>query len=305
MLTSRRKSSLLNLAAALLTLLLPACTTLNMINAITPKNDVSVVKGIAYGSHPRQRLDIYRPAETADQAAVVVFYYGGAWESGERADYEFVARKLAARGLVVVVPDYRVYPEVRFPGFVKDGTQAAAWVLDHRRDFSMKSAPVFLMGHSAGAHIAMLVGVDQRYLRQLGHDSDELAGIIGLAGPYDFLPLESERLEKIFAAPVALYDSQPINFADAGDPPVLLAHGDRDRRVWLRNSLNMASKLQQAGSEVSLVIYPGVTHTGLMKPFVVFVDDDSGLIEEILSFIRSKQVAGRQPRSNRIAVPEW
>ncbi len=284
------KIPLLNLFASLFALLLPACTTLDVINAMTPEDvEVSVVKGVAYGSHPRQKLDIYRPVQATRQAAVFIFFYGGAWESGERADYEFVARKLAAKGHFVVVPDYRLYPEVRFPEFVKDGARATAWVLEHGKDISVQSRPVFLMGHSAGAHIAMLVGLDQRYLRQRGHQSAELAGIIGLAGPYDFLPLESERLKQIFMTPLALHDSQPVNFVDDDDPAVLLVHGDSDRRVWLRNSENLAARLRQAGAKVTLVVYPGVTHTGIIKPFIAFVNDESGLIDEILSFVNSRQ----------------
>lgn len=292
------KITLLNLLASLLALLLPACTTLDVINAMTPNDvEVNVVKGVAYGSHPRQKLDIYRPLRATRQAAVIVFFYGGAWDSGERADYEFIARKLAAKGHFVVVPDYRLYPEVRFPEFVKDGARATAWVLEHGRDISVQSRPVFLMGHSAGAHIAMLVGLDQRYLRQLGHKSAELAGVIGLSGPYDFLPLESERLKQIFATPRALHDSQPVNFVDDDDPAVLLAHGDRDRRVWLRNSVNLAGRLRHTGAKVTLVVYPGVTHTGILKPFIAFVKDESGLIDEILSFVSSRQAVRKGSES--------
>lgn len=292
------KITLLNLFAPLLALLLPACTTLDVINAMTPNDvEVTVVKGVAYGSHARQKLDIYRPLQATREAAVIVFFYGGAWDSGERADYEFVARKLAARGHFVVVPDYRLYPEVRFPEFVKDGARAAAWVLEHGKKISVQSRPVFLMGHSAGAHIAMLVGLDQRYLRQRGHQSAELAGIIGLAGPYDFLPLESERLKQIFMTPLALHDSQPVNFVDDEDPAVLLLHGDSDRRVWLRNSKNLAARLRQAGANVTLIVYPGVTHTGILKPFIPFVNDESGLIDEILSFVSSRQAVRKGSES--------
>lgn len=280
-----RRWSLACLGALLPALLLGGCSALDVVNAVTPPGDVTATSGMAYGAHPRQRLDLYRPAVVAEQSAVIVFFYGGAWEGGEREDYAFVARRLAAAGHFVVVPDYRVYPEVRFPLFVEDGARATAWIMERMNVLFDRPRPVFLMGHSAGAHIAMLLGVDHRYLQHYGGDNRKLAGVIGLAGPYDFLPLQSERLRQIFATAEARQASQPINFADAADPPVLLAHGDRDKRVWLRNSLNMTRQLRQAGGDVTLVVYPGVGHAGLIKPFIGLVNDDSGLIDDILAFI--------------------
>jgi acetyl esterase/lipase len=280
--------SLARLAAMLTALLLGGCSALDVVNAVAPTGDAAVASGLAYGAHPRQRLDLYRPAAASEQAAVIIFFYGGAWEGGERADYAFLAQRLAAAGHFVVVPDYRVYPEVRFPLFVEDGARATAWIMERMNVLFDRPRPLFLMGHSAGAHIAMLLGVDARYLQHYGRDNRQLAGIIGLAGPYDFLPLESERLRQIFATEAQRRDSQPVNFVDASDPPVLLAHGDRDKRVWLRNSLNMARQLRQAGGDVTLRVYPGVGHAGLIKPFIGLVRDDSGLVEEILTFIAAR-----------------
>lgn len=269
--------------------MLSACSALDIVNALAPDSRSSVNAGVTYGDDPRQQLDVYRPLTPADNAGVIVFFYGGGWDSGDRANYEFVARKLASRGHFVVVPDYRLYPEVTFPQFVEDGALATAYVLAHLREIANPPRPVFLMGHSAGAHIAMLVAMDHRYLDHVGHGTDELAGVIGLAGPYDFLPITSSHLQKIFPTPQAMYDSQPINFVDPGVPPVFLAHGDEDTRVLLKNSVNLAKRLSNAGSDVTLKVYNGVTHAGVITPFIPFAKDKIGMIDDILEFISTKQ----------------
>lgn len=270
-------------------LLISSCSTLDLVNAFSADSGSVAQRGIAYGGDPRQKLDFYSPESPLDSAVVFIFFYGGGWDSGNRADYEFVARTLAARGHFVVVPDYRLYPLVVFPQFVEDGALATAFVLDNLPDLTGKQMPVFLMGHSAGAHIAMLLAMDDRYLATLAHETEEISGVIGLAGPYDFLPITSSHLERIFPSP-GRYESQPINFADSGDPPALLAHGDQDARVRLENSVNMTQVICRNGGDVTLKIYPDTTHAGLLKPFVSFMDDDIQLLDDLMKFVSQKLV---------------
>lgn len=285
----RRRSSCFLVMVVLSSMLLSACSVFDVVNAFNPDSASSVEQDVVYGDHSRQSLDVYSPLLPADDAVTIVFFYGGGWDSGNRTNYEFVARKLAAMGHFVVIPDYRLYPEVTFPEFVKDAALATAYVLK-RPMKTGQGKPVFLMGHSAGAQIAMLVAMDNRYLTELGHGTDELAGVIGLAGPYDFLPITSPRLNKIFPTPSAQHDSQPINFIDNGDPPVFLAHGDQDKRVWLKNSVNMAEAISGVGGRVTLKVYPGITHTGMIKPFIPFMNDDTGLLDDIVYFISKPQI---------------
>ncbi len=275
----------LKLTVLFATLFIPACSFFDVVNAFNPNSLSSVQRDVAYGALARNKLDIYSPLEPAPNAAIVVFFYGGGWDSGKRADYEFVARKIAAMGHFAVIPDYRLYPQVVFPGFVQDGALATAYVLEHAYHITGRNSSVFLMGHSAGAHIAMLVALDDRYLAETGHTTSQLAGAIGLAGPYDFLPLTSARLQKIFPTLQARYDSQPINFVDANDPPVFLGHGNRDKRVLLKNSVNMAEAIMRKGNAVTLRIYPGLSHTGVVRPFISFMNDDKGVLSGISLFL--------------------
>ncbi len=212
-------------------------------------------------------LDVYRPAHGSGSAPVVVFFYGGSWQHGRREFYRFVGHALSEQGFLVLIPDYRKAPEHAFPAFVEDAATATAWARDHAAQWGGDPARIFLMGHSAGAHIAALLGTDARYLDRQGIRPRELAGVIGLAGPYDFLPITDKRIQRVFADRVLWPASQPVNFVDGDEPPFLLLHGDKDNKVWKQNSEHLAARLQAAGEPVRLRILPGIGHLRLVDGF--------------------------------------
>lgn len=244
--------------------LLAACSPLTVVNGLVSTDGLATTRDIPYGSHGRQMLDVHRPTGIADGLPIVVFFYGGSWQGGQRQDYLFVAQALASRGFLVVLPDYRVHPEVRFPDFVVDGALALRWTREHARSFGGDPDRMFVMGHSAGAHIAALLSLDPRYLTAAGLDSGVIRGTVGLAGPYDFLPLTSSRLRAVFGQDIGadLASTQPINFASAGAtvPPMLLATGEDDDVVYPRNTARLARRLREAGGTVEEVHYPGIGH---------------------------------------------
>ena len=180
-------------------LLLHLCSPTAVLNALAPRDGVTPTRNIAYADGPRHRLDIYAPLPAVTPAPVIVFFYGGGWASGSKAMYRFVGAGLAARGVLVVIPDYRLYPEVRFPAFMDDAATAVAWTRANASRFGGDPRRLFLMGHSAGAQIATLLALDAGYLRSV-HLSPrrDVCGVIGLAGPYDFLPLRSATLRDVF-----------------------------------------------------------------------------------------------------------
>lgn len=235
------------------------------INAGEPDASASA----AYGPDPMQALDIYRPVAPKD-APVVLFFYGGRWQGGRRADYAFVGDALAAQGVLAVVADYRQFPQVRFPAFVHDAAAATAWVQAHAREFGGDPTRLFLAGHSAGAHLAALLATDARYLAQVGMQPRDLRGVIGIAGPYDFLPLTDTDLQTLFGPEPQWPESQPVNFVDGDEPPMLLLHGSDDKLVWPRNSRRFSARLRDAGSDVTYLEYPGLGHirilSGLRSP---------------------------------------
>lgn len=283
----QRRSRVRAAVAGGLSLALSACSGQFWANALTPRWGYDRHADIAYGDGPRQRLDVYVPQARADNAPVVVFFYGGSWQAGAKADYRFVAQALTSRGFVVVVPDYRIYPPTRFPGFVEDGAAAVAWTYAHARAYGGDADRVFLAGHSAGAHIAAMLATDPRYLAAEQTDAARLAGLIGIAGPYDFLPIKAATLKKIFAPESAWPASQPIRFVDGGEPPMLLMHGADDRTVAPDNSRNLAAAVNAAGGTAALKIYPDTGHSDILAPLAAPLRATGDELDDIAAFIEA------------------
>ena len=279
------------LLASLAALVTSACSPAGLLNAVAPRGGISTTTGLAYGEGPRHGVDVYAP-EAAQGAPVVVFLYGGGWEGGERGMYRFLGATLAAAGLVCVVPDYRVWPEVGFPAFVQDAAQAVAWAREAAPRHGGNPGKLFLMGHSAGAQMATLLGLNPAYLGAVGlRPGRDLRGVVGLAGPYDFLPLQSETLKQIFGPEELRPASQPINFVTAGAPPMLLATGDADTTVLPRNTERLAARLRAAGNQVEAISYPGLGHAPLMGAFAAPLGFLAPVRRDVLRFIAERSVA--------------
>jgi acetyl esterase/lipase len=240
--------------------LLAGCSPIRVISGLTPSHTYRRTAGLTYGRGARQVLDVYRPAISTSAAPVIVFFYGGNWNSGNRADYLFVGEALAARGCVVVIPDYRLYPDVRFPDFLADCAAATAWTAANIAAYGGNPRRLFLMGHSAGAYNAAMLAFDGRYLEGARVERNTLRGFIGLAGPYDFLPLQGPVTKEVFGFPYTPVTTQPIHFVSADAPPSLLMTGSADTTVDPGNSARLAARLRSAGVPVREVVYPGAGH---------------------------------------------
>ena len=229
---------------AIASLSLAGCTAVGAFNALTPVDAGAKLVGadIPYGSLPRQRLDVYAPQDGGARRPVVVFFYGGGWESGRKEDYAFVGKALAARGFLAVIPDYRLVPEVRFPGFIEDGAGAVAWTHEHIGDFGGDARRLYLFGHSAGAYNAAMLTLDAGYLARAGLAPGALRATAALAGPYDFLPLDAPETIAAFGETRPLSQTQPINFARRSAPPMFLAAGAADETVYPRNTTESCQK---------------------------------------------------------------
>lgn len=247
-----------------LALLLGACSPVTLVNILTDTSGYRMQSGIAYGEHPRQRLDLYLPLAADKPAPVVVFIHGGRWREGAREDYRFLAQALTSIGAVVVIPDYRLFPEAHFPAFVEDNARAVRWTADHIAAEGGDPGRIFVMGHSAGAQIAALLALDPRYLQAQGFDNRSLRGLIGLAGAYDFLPFSSADAAEVFADVADLRLTQPINFACNPHPPLLLLYGTADTTVKPGNSIRLAERIRACGGTVEIHAYPRITHIGII-----------------------------------------
>ena len=258
---------------------------LSLINILISTDGYHKQTGIRYGRLERQKLDIYLPKGTSRNLPVVVFFYGGSWQSGRRRDYGFVAEALTARGLAAVIPDYRVYFEARFPVFIQDGALAVSWIKNNISEFGGDASRLFLMGHSAGAYIAAMLALNPSYLEQVDISANELQGFIGLAGPYDFLPLKSFKLIDIFGGSHDIPETQPINFVRANTPPALLLHGASDRLVRPQNTEHLAQRLREAGARIRASIYPDIKHIRLLVSLATPFQNGAPVMEDIVHFL--------------------
>jgi acetyl esterase/lipase len=250
------------LAASLLT----ACSPARVLGSLEPAAQGGEVDGVAYAAGPRHAMDIYLPAKGEGPAPVVVFFYGGSWRSGDRATYRFMGRSLAACGAITIIPDYRVWPETGFPGFLEDAAASVAAARATASQYGGDVSRLFLMGHSAGAYIAAMLALDPAYLAAAGVDQrTALAGVVGLSGPYDFLPLRDPVLEEIFA-PVGPR-TQPITYAANARAPILLLTGASDTTVYPGNSERLAARVRETGGRADVKVYPGIGHIGLLAAF--------------------------------------
>jgi acetyl esterase/lipase len=274
----------MTLAASVAAALKPA----SVLNFLTPLGGVTHQRDIRYGADPRQRLDVYLPKDPAS-APVAVFVYGGSWQSGAKETYLFAAAALARRGVVVVVPDYTLYPEAGYPRFLEDVAAATAWTAGWARRNSGardgRAGRLVLVGHSAGAHIAAMLAFDARWLAPHGLDPRrDLAGFVGLAGPYDFLPIKDPIIQKVFAHR-PLEETQPIMHVKGGEPPSFLGVAPADTVVRPGNSERLASRLEANGSRATLQSYPRTNHLSLIGAFSPVLSLLAPVADDVATFI--------------------
>ena len=281
---------------AMLPSLLTACSAVDVLNATVCTSTYQRTESIAYGpeggAQGRQKLDVYQPANgtnlAAGRAPMVVFFYGGSWSSGDRADYLFVGEALASQGIVAVIADYRLSPSVRYPAFLEDSALAMRWAFDHAEQYGANPAKVFVMGHSAGAYNAAMLALDKRWLGAVDLSPARLAGWIGLAGPYDFLPIGDAKTQVAFNWPNTPADSQPLVFASRASPPALLLAPTNDTVVSAkRSTVAMANKLRISGVKVQSELFDTVSHITLVASMAAVLRGRAPVLERVTAFVRS------------------
>jgi acetyl esterase/lipase len=282
---------------------LSACSGADAVNLFVSEEGYSVTKDIAYGELPRQKLDMYLPEKIDANTPLIVFFYGGAWQGGKKADYLFVAQGLTSLGYAVAVPDYRTYPEVKYPAFIEDSAQAVTWVYEHAKTYKLNRDNLHLMGHSAGAYNAMMLALNQKYLEKAGGKSEWIKGVIGLAGPYNFLPLRDRAYQEIFSTEPDLIKTQPIHYARRNAPRILLLTGRQDNVVAPRNSYYLYGVLQELGNDVTYKEYDGVGHVNLALELSKTLSNKSEMRSDIQDFIAKGMKKPTRPALAPAAKP--
>lgn len=259
------------------------CSGTDVINTLSPSSHYDKHADLRFAAGPRGTLDLYSPRDAASDSPLVIFIYGGGWKEGDKADYEFIASSLTKKGYRVALPNYRLFPEVEFPAFVDDTAAAVTFLWEHLDETGGRPRRLFLMGHSAGAHIAALLATDESYLE--GSDIS-VAGFVGLSGPYDFLPIESGYLLDTFPED-RREASQPINFVSPDDPPSLLLHGGDDDVVEPANSRSLHDRLAAAGVPSTLKVYDGKGHAILAAELAPPLGFLGVALEDVVAFLDS------------------
>jgi len=282
-------------------LVLSGCSGPQFINAITPDSGYTQTRDVAFGDQGLE-LDVYAPDHIVN-APVVVFFYGGSWKASEsrgRSAYKFVGQALAQAGYVAVIPDYRVYPQVNYPAFLGDCAQAVKWAHDNAVAYGGDPARLVLMGHSAGAYNAAMLALDPHYLQAAGADRAWVRGVVGLAGPYDFLPITDPELQTVFGPREQWPLTQPINHVDGTGPPMLLMAGDNDDVVLVKNTNNLYDRIQQRGGKAVRVTYPEMGHIRIIALLSSRLPGHAELMGHITDFVG--QVTAAEPAGQNAAA---
>ena len=243
-------------------------------------------EGVPFGSHG-QRLDIWAPNDMGDAPLpVVIFWYGGGWAKGDRTSYAFAGRALAKAGFLVVIPDYRKVPQVRFPAFLEDGAEAVAWVEDNIARYRGDPSRVAVMGHSAGAWQAVMLALDAERLAAAGADPATIKAGVGLSGPYDFHPFTSDRAIAAFSQWPRPDETQPIAFAREDAPPLLLVTSDGDETVRPKNANNLGARLRELGAPVEVKNYGPLDHEEIVMALSVPFRGKGPVLADAIAFLR-------------------
>lgn len=256
-----------------------------LLDLLVSRRGYRVVRDLAYGAHHRQKLDFYIPTGLKAPAPVMIFFYGGSWQGGDKAWYRAFGEAFTSKGIIVAVADYRLYPQARYPAFVEDSALALRFVREHVSEHGGDPERLFLAGHSAGAYNAMMSICDARYLREVGGDLSWVRGLIGISGPYDFLPLKDDKLIEIFGGDRRV-ETQPITYVDRAYPPMLLVTGSKDRTVSWKNTKRMAAKLREFGTDVTENVYSDAGHIDIILSVARFLRGRTTLREDITRFVK-------------------
>lgn len=283
---------------SIISTLLSACSPLGLVNGVAKVYPAEVQRDIRYGDDPKQALDLYLPSPerlTAGQKTpVVVFFYGGSWNSGDKSMYGFIGRRMAAAGFITAVANYRLYPDVVYPEFLHDSAKAVRKVHELMTSVEFAdwrpSEKLFLMGHSAGAYNSAMLAMDDRWLAAEGLNRQELlTAWIGLAGPYDLYPITMEDVKPVFHHPDYPPQSNPIEFTEQSVIPALLVAPEDDETIRTEiHSYALAELLTEQGADHQLVTVPKTGHVTLIGSFSPLLLFTPSAMEPVETFIRAR-----------------
>lgn len=271
-----------------------ACSPRRVAELFLLGGDFHLTSSLAYGDGVRQRLDVYRPRSSRQSAPVVVFLYGGRWQYGSKEEYRLLGDALTRRGVVAVVPDYRLYPRVRFPGWVEDAASAVRWVRDNIQRFGGDPGQIFLVGHSAGGHTVALLALDERYLKRVGVPRGAVRGFVSIAGPVATVWTDAD-VQALMGPREGWPETYPMTHIDGTEPPLLLLHGAKDKTVSAANSVRLAARIRERGGCARAIVYRGLNHVGIVIALSVPQLGIAPVLDDVMTFLRDPVATCRGP----------
>lgn len=261
---------------------------LKVFNFLVPQdqNSVLLASSVSYGSDPEQVLYVFGPKQPKPNLPVLIFVHGGSWQEGNAADYGFIGRAFAAENFVTFVVNYRKDPKHPYPAFVQDVATSLNWVQNNAAQFGGDAQKIFLVGHSAGAYDIALAVLDKRFLDAAVVKAESIKAVATLAGPFDFLPLDSKITKQVFGKVSDLQSTQPINFVRKDAPPFLILHGLDDETVYPKNARSLFKHLTEAGASAKLIEYPSVTHVGILLDITKPFRSKAPVLSDVLKFFK-------------------
>lgn len=270
-------------------MLLSACAKIGLFAANFPSNfgDTKIYTDVSFGPEDWQKADIYVPPHAPDEKLdVVVFFYGGRWTDGVKEEYRFAGSALASKKFIAVLPDYRKYPDVKFPDFVHDGAKAVAWVSDNIAQYGGNPARIHISGHSSGAHIGSLITVDERYLKAEGKSRDDVVrSFAGLAGPYAFIPEDPDLID-MFGPPENYPQMQVSTFVDKNDPPMMFLYGGKDTHVHMINIDRVKAQMDKIGTCARINLYPDIDHIWIVGSMSWLGQGKASVLDDMAAFFQ-------------------
>ncbi len=253
------------------------------------QRDAELKATISTGSHPAQKLTVWGP-ERRDPAdaplPVLLFAHGGGWRSGDPVDYGFIGRAFAPEGFIVVLVGYRLGEDGKYPAMLEDTASAIAWTHEEIAAYGGDPDKLVLAGHSAGAYNVVMLGLEEQWLGRKGLSTADIAGVIGMSGPYDFAPFARDSTIAAFGHVDDPAITQPPTHVRADGPQFLLIQGEKDDLVRPRNSRILGQALSEAGGTVRTLFYPDMGHNGPLLSLAEPLRSRRDVLDEMMNFAR-------------------
>lgn len=255
-----------------------------------PSGDAVRVATISTGNHAQQKLIVWgsKPRQpAATPRPVLVFVHGGSWRTGAPESYGFIARTFVAKGFIVVLGGYRLGEDGKYPAMIADTARVIGWVHREIAQYGGDPERIVIAGHSAGAYNVAMAALEEKWMAREGLSTSDIAGVVGLAGPYDFYPFDSDSTKAAFGDASDPETTQPIAHVRSNAPPMLLIHGAKDDLVKVRNTRELARRIKAAGGTAKTRIYPEKTHNDPLIALASPWRADRDVAELIAQFVHA------------------